>query len=207
MRRLFLSALALSLLPGRAAEADLVELPSRSITCVIERETADYYHIRTKQGRTKIPKAAVVRVQRANGAANERLLTEWDRDAGTPTAAQATQPTQRRSGASGRVIKASDGNFRNIVLEAKHPVLVDFYATWCGPCKVQAPIVSALASEYRGKVRFVKVDTDRSPRVSREYGIRSIPTLILFERGKPVRRMVGIQRATVLRRHLDKVTS
>jgi thioredoxin len=90
-----------------------------------------------------------------------------------------------------RPVKVTDEDFERTVLDAEVPVLVDFYADWCGPCKMVAPVVDEIAHARTGEMLVAKVDTDRAPQVSARYGIRSIPTLILFEDGQEVQRSVG----------------
>jgi len=92
-----------------------------------------------------------------------------------------------------RPLKVSDEDFERTVLGASVPVLVDFYADWCGPCRLVAPLMDEIAHEHVGKMLVVKVDTDRAPGVSGRYGIRSIPTLILFEGGQESERSVGFE--------------
>ncbi len=88
-------------------------------------------------------------------------------------------------------VVVTDANFKNEVLDSQTPVLVDFWATWCGPCKMIAPIVEELAAEYNGKMKFGKLDVDANPQVSMQFGIRSIPTLLVFKGGKVVDQIVG----------------
>ena len=83
------------------------------------------------------------------------------------------------------VIVLSEDNFESNVIQSTKPVLVDFYATWCGPCKMLAPILEKLAVEYGDRAVFTKLDTDSAPSLAQKYGIASIPTLILFKNGEP----------------------
>ena len=89
------------------------------------------------------------------------------------------------------VMEFDDQNFDSDVLEAGMPVLVDFWAVWCGPCKAIAPIVEEVANDYSGKVRVGKIDVDSNNQVARRYGIRSIPTLLLFSGGEVVDQVIG----------------
>ncbi len=90
-----------------------------------------------------------------------------------------------------RPIALTDETFARTIAESEVPVVVDFYADWCGPCKMMAPSVDQLASENQGKQLVAKLDTDRSPRTAQAFGIRSIPTVIVFESGKEARRGTG----------------
>jgi|TARA_Y100000310_G_C19952349_1_gene477426 thioredoxin 1 len=103
----------------------------------------------------------------------------------------------------GHPIAVTDSDFDEKVLGADTPVLVDFWAEWCAPCKMIAPIVDELAQEYDGKVTFTKVDVDSNPAISVKFGIRSIPTLLVFKDGKPVDQVVGAVPKAVLRKRLD----
>ena len=82
--------------------------------------------------------------------------------------------------------------FKTEVLESAQPVLVDFFATWCGPCRMLAPTVEDIAADYEGKIKVVKADIDEMPEISLEYGIMSIPTLMVFKDGQPAGKMVGV---------------
>ncbi len=101
----------------------------------------------------------------------------------------------------------SDDNFEQEVLKSTKPVLVDFWAPWCGPCRMVSPIVEELATEYDGKVEFVKVNTDDNPNTSVKYGIRSIPTLLVFKDGEAVGQIVGFRPKSDLKERLDAVIS
>lgn len=97
-----------------------------------------------------------------------------------------------------RPVKVSGEDLRGLVAEAGVPILVDFYADWCGPCKVMAPVLDELAADLMGRVLVVKLDTDRAPQLSAEFGIRGIPTLILFRDGREVSRRTGaVPRSTL----------
>ena len=90
-----------------------------------------------------------------------------------------------------RPLKLDDESFGRTVAEAEIPMLVDFYADWCGPCKIMAPAIDALAAKYTGKAIVAKLDTDRATAISQQYGVRSIPTSIVFIDGREVARAAG----------------
>lgn len=90
-----------------------------------------------------------------------------------------------------RPLRLNDNDFERVISDAEVPVLVDFYADWCAPCKVMAPIIDEFAHEHVGQVLVAKFDTDRNPAMSMRFGIRGIPTLIVFEQGRETRRQTG----------------
>jgi len=106
---------------------------------------------------------------------------------------------------AGNVTEFSDANFEQEVLKAVTPVLVDLWAAWCGPCRVIAPIVEELAGTYAGKVKMGKVNVDDYPQLAAQYRIMNIPTLLLFNGGQEVDRIVGVVPKQELARRLDKV--
>ncbi len=103
----------------------------------------------------------------------------------------------------GSVAELNDSNFEAEVLQASDPVLVDFWAPWCGPCRQIAPIVEELAGENEGSVKVTKVNVDDSPKAAQSYGVSSIPTLMIFKGGEVVERFVGLQPKNRLQEALD----
>lgn len=99
----------------------------------------------------------------------------------------------------------TDDNFQDEVLKSDMPVLVDFYAEWCGPCKMMAPAIDELAAEYEGKWKIGKCDIDNSPNVAEKYGITSIPTLKFFKGGEVVGESIGFQSKDKLKAKLDSL--
>ena len=108
---------------------------------------------------------------------------------------------------SENVQETSDGTFEADVLKADKPVLVDFWAEWCAPCRMLAPTVEAVAEKYAGNARVVKLNVDQNPSVSQRFGIKGIPTLILFKNGKEEERVVGATSEQAISRMLDKHVS
>lgn len=105
------------------------------------------------------------------------------------------------------VEKLNRENFEHRVVDASGPILVDFYADWCAPCRVVAPLVDQLAEDYADRVGVFKVDVDASPDLASRFGVRSIPTLVLFKDGKPVETLVGVVTRGQLSGVLDNVAA
>ncbi|NEQ23129.1 MAG: thioredoxin [Microcoleus sp. SIO2G3] len=101
-------------------------------------------------------------------------------------------------------VQVTDASFKQDVLESEVPVLVDFWAPWCGPCRMVAPVVDEIAQQYDGQVKVVKLNTDENPNVASQYGIRSIPTLMIFKGGQRVDMVVGAVPKTTLANTLEK---
>ena len=105
------------------------------------------------------------------------------------------------------VLELTDGNFEQEVIKSDKPVLVDFWAEWCMPCRMLAPTIEELAKEFAGKVKVGKVDTDANREVALKFGISAIPTVILFKGGKVVSKFVGVRPKTDFAAELQKATS
>jgi thioredoxin 1 len=100
---------------------------------------------------------------------------------------------------SAHIVEINDLNFQHEVLEAREPVLLDFTASWCGPCRSLAPIVDSIANEHHGRVKVGKVDADESPHLASRLGVRGFPTVVVFSAGREVSRHLGVaKRATLL---------
>lgn len=103
------------------------------------------------------------------------------------------------------LVHVTDADFKTQVLESKTPVLVDFWAAWCGPCRMIAPFVEEIARDYAGKVVVAKMDTDANPQTPMQYGIMGIPTLIIFKNGQEADRIVGAVPKAMITKKLDAV--
>jgi thioredoxin 1 len=101
--------------------------------------------------------------------------------------------------------QVTDNDWDSEVLKSDTPVFVDFWAPWCGPCRMVAPVVDELATEYDGKVKFVKLNTDDNVQTAAKYGVRSIPTLMVFKGGQPVESIIGFRPKSALKTTIDKV--
>jgi thioredoxin 1 len=109
--------------------------------------------------------------------------------------------------ASPNIVALTEGNFAQEVLQSTTPVLVDFWAEWCGPCKMIGPILDELADEYDGRVKIAKVNIDEQQALAAEYGIRAIPTLLLFDKGQVADQIVGLKSKRDLKASFDRVAA
>ena len=104
---------------------------------------------------------------------------------------------------SEKIINVDQDSFQKAVLDSQKPVLVDFWAPWCGPCRAVAPVIEELTKDYEGKIEFAKVNVDEAPFVASKYGIMSIPTIMVFKDGKPLQQAIGYQPKDQLKKLLD----
>jgi thioredoxin 1 len=102
-------------------------------------------------------------------------------------------------------IEFTDANFESEVIKSEKPVLVDFWAPWCGPCKMIAPIVAEISGEYDGRLKVGKVNTDDNQKIATDFGVMSIPTLMIFKNGEVVERIIGAQPKAALTTKIDQV--
>ncbi|HEY5038162.1 MAG TPA: thioredoxin [bacterium] len=105
----------------------------------------------------------------------------------------------------GAVSHTTDANFKKDVLESKVPVLVDFWAEWCGPCRMMGPVLDELSGEYEGKIKIAKVNVDENQQVSMDFHVRSIPTLLFFKNGQMVKQLIGALPKTKLISEIQEV--
>mgnify|MGYP000527780189 CR=1 FL=1 len=102
-----------------------------------------------------------------------------------------------------KTVTVTDSTFEEVVLKSTNPVLVDFWATWCRPCQMVAPILEELTQEYAGKLTIAKLDVDQNQQTAAKYRVMSIPTMIIFKQGKPVANIVGFKPKDKLKQELD----
>ena len=105
-----------------------------------------------------------------------------------------------------KYVTLTDQNFADEVLNSSEPVLVDFWAAWCGPCRILAPAIEELAGEFQGRAKVAKMDVDTNPQTAMNFGIRSIPTLLFFKDGKVVDQLIGVAPKKVMAERLESLT-
>ena len=105
---------------------------------------------------------------------------------------------------AGNIKNVGEMHFKTVVLDSQKPVLVDFWAVWCGPCSMVAPIIDELSEEYKDKVEFAKVNVDEASKIAANYNVMSIPTIIVFKGGKPFEQVVGYRPKKDIQKMLDK---
>ena len=105
----------------------------------------------------------------------------------------------------GKPVYIDDNNFDTTVIKSEMPVLVDFWAPWCGPCKAVAPILDDLAKDYKGKIVIAKLNVDESPQNASKYGVSAIPTMLIFKNGEPVQSIVGYKPKAELKKAIDEI--
>ena len=101
----------------------------------------------------------------------------------------------------------TDSNFKTEVLESQTPVVVDFWAPWCAPCRIVSPTIDELGKEYEGKVKVGKMNVDENPKVAGQYGIMSIPSIVFFKNGQPIKTMIGAQAKENYKQEIEEVLS
>jgi thioredoxin 1 len=109
--------------------------------------------------------------------------------------------------ASANIVTVTDASFEQEVLKSTVPVLVDFWAEWCGPCKMIGPILDELANEYEGRIKVAKLNIDEHQKIASDYGIRAIPTLLVFKEGQVAEQIVGLRSKRDLKASLDRVAA
>jgi thioredoxin 1 len=176
---------------------------------VVKLDVADAPHARARHNVDTLPQFLFFRqgklVARARGMPSTEALRPWIEyllERGPRPATKKPSPKEAPPG-TGHPLTATDSSFDQEVLRASVPVLVDFWAAWCGPCRMVAPVVEQLAQEFAGRALVAKLDVDANPATAQRYGVQSIPTLILFRNGQEVDRVLGAQPIHSLRQRLE----
>jgi thioredoxin 1 len=176
---------------------------------VVKLDVADAPQARSHYGVEALPEFLFFRqgelVARARGMPTAEMLRPWVEyllQRG-PKPVSRKRPESKAPPGDQHPLTVTDADFEQVVLGAGVPALVDFWAAWCGPCRMVAPVVEQLAQEYAGRAVVAKLDVDANPVIAQRYGVMSIPTLILFRNGQEADRVVGSQPIHVLRQRLE----
>jgi thioredoxin 1 len=176
---------------------------------VVKLDVADVPQARAQYNIETLPQFLFFRqgtlVARARGMPSAEMLRPWvEYLLGRRPKPVSKKPSKEEAPAGdGHSLVVTDADFEQVVLGASVPVLVDFWAAWCGPCRMVAPVVEALAQEFAGRALIARLDVDANPITAQRYGIQSIPMLIYFHNGQAVDRAIGAQPAYVLRQKLE----
>jgi len=200
------------------------EIPRQRLNDVLEQTARDYAgevlvvkldvddapQTRNRYQVTTLPQFLFFRqgelVARAKGLPTAEMLRPWAEYLLGRGPKPASSPPKRKREKTGQVLSVNDADFDEMVLGASLPAVVDFWAEWCGPCRMVAPIMDQMAQEFAGRVIIASLNVDSNPQVAQRYGIRSIPTLLFFRNGQVVDRVVGAQPAAVLRQKINALT-
>jgi thioredoxin 1 len=176
---------------------------------VVKLDVADVPQAQARYKVSTLPQFLFFRqgklVARAKGLPTAEMLRPWVEyllERGPKPAAKRTKKKQAPP-ASDHPLTVTDADFERVVLRANVPVLVDFWAAWCGPCRMVAPVVEQLTQAFAGRALVAKLDVDANPATAQRYGVQSIPTLIYFRNGQEVDRVLGAQPAHVLHQKLE----
>jgi len=112
---------------------------------------------------------------------------------------------RKEKGRMGEVLHVTDADFEKEIIESDTPAMVDFWADWCGPCRIVAPVIEELAEEFKGKIKIAKMNVDQNRKTPAKFGIRSIPTMIFFKNGEVVNVIIGAQPKDILKKELEKL--